>query len=267
MSPINYFWIGESISPVEALALIACRSNGHQPVLWAYSKIRNVPEFVTVRDACELLDYRVVEYYANELQLPPANISDIFRYKLLRHVGGVYSDTDVVLVRNVDKIWPSDFFCSTFEYGDLGELASNCFMRIAAGSDAAVFMDRECDRRVAEIAARGRNDVHYCYLGPFLVQKCAKELHVDVLSYDYVNPVSWRWTNKIIAYKRPDRRFLVKRALRPWWPGAESRGYGLTQRTYAVHLCNDMWKQCGLDRNASFHPGSLYERLKRRYGT
>ena len=36
-------------------------------------------------------------------------------------------------------------------------------------------------------------------------------------------------------------------------------------RTYAVHLWNEMWRRNERDKNQSYHPNCLYERLKRKY--
>ena len=35
--------------------------------------------------------------------------------------------------------------------------------------------------------------------------------------------------------------------------------------TYTIHLWHEMWRRDGVDKNASYAPTCLYERLKRRY--
>lgn len=35
--------------------------------------------------------------------------------------------------------------------------------------------------------------------------------------------------------------------------------------SYVVHLWNETWRVAHLDKNAEFHPESLYEKLKDRY--
>jgi hypothetical protein len=39
----------------------------------------------------------------------------------------------------------------------------------------------------------------------------------------------------------------------------------LTERTYAIHLWNEMWRVAGQDKNAQYHPSCLYEKLKQNY--
>lgn len=261
MSPIHYFWVGERFTAMELLTFRSCHKQQHQPVVWCYEAIHNAPPYVTLANAADLLPRETFEHYRDNLQLPLANISDIFRYALLHEVGGYYSDTDVIIMRNLDTIPEEEFFCSTFEYG-WGECANGCFMKIKAGSQAARALVAECQLRLAEIEARGRNDIHYCHLWPFVVQKCAGELPVKTLGYDYFNPISWKWVKELIVYKKPNRKFLLKTKIRKLLPRFEARGYGLTKNTYAIHLCNEMWKQNGIDKDAVFHAGCLYQKIR-----
>lgn len=262
MTPIHYFWIGEAVSDMELLTFQSCVKSHHQPVVWSYGSITNIPSFVIQKDASEIMACEEFLHYRNDLHLPLANISDIFRYFLLQKIGGYYSDTDVVILRNLDIIREEEFFCSTFEYG-YGECANGCLMKLAKNSAVSNYLKEECLSRLQEIEVIGQNDIHYCYLGPFVVQKCAKELSVKVLPFDLINPISWRWVKKLIAYRNPDTRFLLKNKLRRYLPSIESRGYHLTTNTVAIHLCNEMWKQEGLNKNERFHSSSLYEKLKK----
>jgi hypothetical protein len=36
-------------------------------------------------------------------------------------------------------------------------------------------------------------------------------------------------------------------------------------KTLAIHLWNEIWRRGHLNKNATYHPGSIYERLKRKY--
>lgn len=262
MIPINYFWIGDQLSPMELLTIRSCYQHQHQPVVWSYNNILNLPQFAVLKDASTVMDYEKFEYLKNHLKLPLPVISDVFRYKLLNKVGGIYSDTDVVLIKNVDRLAnQTDFFCSSFEYY-WGILANNCFMKVSAGSALAQYLCDESEKRLVEVEKNGLSD--YCYIGPFLVQHTAKELNVSLLPFDFINPISWRWVPKLIAFKQPDRKFLLKNLVRRYIPFFEGRGYLVTSNTYAIHLCNEIWKQGDLKKDEIYHPSSLYERLKRK---
>lgn len=266
MTPIHYFWIGNELSQMELLALKSASKQGHQPTIWTYDSISNLPSSVVVRRGEDVLPKQKIDYLIHQLQLPLAVVSDLFRYQLLHQVGGLYSDTDVVILRNLDPILDREFFCSTYEYG-YGQCASNCFMHITAGSTISKYLVEESERRLEEVEKNGLSAENYCYLGPFLVQQCAAELGVAQLPYDFINPISWRWVSKLIAFEKPDHRFLLKTAVRKFLPSIESRGYGLTKDSFAIHLCNEIWKQQGLNKNSRFHRQSLYERLKRDYSS
>jgi hypothetical protein len=39
----------------------------------------------------------------------------------------------------------------------------------------------------------------------------------------------------------------------------------LDDRTFAIHLWNEMWRRAGQDKDGQYHPNCLYEALKRAY--
>jgi len=45
-------------------------------------------------------------------------------------------------------------------------------------------------------------------------------------------------------------------------PGFET---SFNNRTYAIHLWNEMWRVAGQEKNAQYHQTCLYEKLKRNY--
>ncbi|RYZ25830.1 MAG: hypothetical protein EOO10_17210 [Chitinophagaceae bacterium] len=137
-------------------------------------------------------------------------------------------------------------------------------MKISQGSALANALCEESERRLKEVEAIGLAEENYCYLGPFLVQKCAADLTVPLLPFDYINPISWRWVSKLIAFKEPDHKFLLKNRIRKYLPFIEGRGYRVTGNTFAIHLCNEIWKRGNLNKNERYHHWSLYEKLKRR---
>lgn len=249
---------------MELLTFYSAWQNQHQPVLWTYEeKIENLPEFVKLKSAAEIVDKEAFEYYLRELKLPIASISDIIRYEILLKFGGIYSDTDIVLLKNLNEIKRPEYFCSTYEY-NYGELASNCLMKLEKSSKIAQYLSHECAIRINEIKNNQHENFDYCYLGPFLVQKCAKEMEIAVLPFDYINPISWRWTHKMIAYKKLDYNFLIKSFLRKLL-GKNVSGYQITKNTLAIHLSNETWKQNSLNKNENYHSFSIYEKLKKRY--
>ena len=265
MIEVNFFWIGNSVSPVEILAFKSCLSNSMTPILWSYENISDLPNGVCVKNANEIIPYSEIKSYLYDLELPIPSVSDIFRYRLLYKHGGIYSDTDIIFTRNIESLGNTEYFCSTFEYIH-NTCASNCFMKLNKGSSVAKFLVEESNKKLLNFQSQGTSNFNYCDLGPFLVQDAVRKLGVLVLTYDFINPISWRFTDKIIAYKKRDYRFLLKNLLRKFSFGKiESRGYFLTESTYAVHLCHEMWRLKGINKYETLHPSCLYEKLKKRY--
>lgn len=107
-------------------------------------------------------------------------------------------------------------------------------------------------------------DFDYCYLGPFLVQDALKTIHIPTLDYKIINPISWRWTSKLIAFKSPDYIFLLKNRIRRALK-KNAEGYFIHPTSKAVHLFNDSWKNYSLKKDDRFHKRSIFEQLKARY--
>ena len=265
MTEINFFWIGSKVTPVEILAFKSCISNNMTPVLWVYDNIENIPDYVQVKDANLILDNSIIDKYLTVFKLPIPNISDIFRYELLYKIGGIYADTDIIFIDRIDKINHSEYFCSTFEY-QYNECANGCLMKIEKESITAKYLRDEMLMRLEKFEKGITSELGYCDLGPFVVQKCASEIPIKILTYDVINPISWRFTSTIIAFKKPNYKFLLKNLVRLYLPlKNEKRGYGITKNTIAVHLCHEMWKRDGIDKYKPLHSSCLYEKLKKRY--
>ncbi|MDQ0640910.1 hypothetical protein QF042_004475 [Pedobacter sp. W3I1] len=264
LNPIHLFWIGSKFSPIEILCCKSCLKQGMTPVLWCYQEIKGIPAGVVIEDANTILPIDTVNYYIEALKLPIPNISDLFRYRLLHKIGGIYSDTDIIFTDNIYQLNKTAYFCSTYEY-NYGELANGCLMKLEKNSKISTFLLEEPNRRLINYIETG-NDLHYCEFGPFVIQKCAAELNVEILKYDVINPISWRWVNKLIAYKKIDRIFHIKLLVRKLLPFIyESKGYFVTKNTKAIHLCHEMWNTYEINKYETMNSLSLYETLKIRF--
>ena len=81
-------------------------------------------------------------------------------------------------------------------------------------------------------------------LGPTQAKVTAYKLDAYVQPLEVFCPVDWRDVCKLIT-------------LQPQLVGP---------RSLAVHLYGEMWRLGRLDKDAVYHPASIYEQLKRRYG-
>jgi hypothetical protein len=90
------------------LTLKSFIDNGHEADLWVYNKeCAGVPNGVNIKDAGEILNpERIYSYkgYGDCRDGSYGGFSDLFRYYLLKEVGGWYSDMDVTCLKNFESI-------------------------------------------------------------------------------------------------------------------------------------------------------------------
>lgn len=113
---LHGLWIGTRLSKLEQLTLRSFVRHGHEFNLWAYDEILDpLPSAVKLRDATKILPReRIFRKSEND---PSAGVgqnsygpfSDLFRYKLLHDVGGIWIDMDVTCLRPFDFADPYVF--------------------------------------------------------------------------------------------------------------------------------------------------------------
>lgn len=98
-------WIGESLGEIEIACLRSFHRLGHPFILYTYSEIRNVPDFVELRDASQIFPTRrILRHWKNG---SPAIHSDLFRYALMAKTDFIWVDLDVIALR--EFAFPKDF--------------------------------------------------------------------------------------------------------------------------------------------------------------
>jgi hypothetical protein len=158
------FWIGNKISPYEALALRSFIDYGHSFVLYCYSSRLNVPKGVELRDASTILAKdQCFAYKSGFGQGSFAACSNLFRYLLLQRSGGWWVDTDVICL--TDRI-PS--YPCFFAYED-SDFINGAVLYFEPG-------DRLVEQCLNEALRVGRN-VTWGEIGPRLLTRKAKALH------------------------------------------------------------------------------------------
>jgi hypothetical protein len=230
---IQSLWVGDALTPMEQLSLSSFIANGHDVDLYVYDDVANVPHGVTLRDAAAVLPRSAIFRYDGNGSL--AGFSNFFRYKLLLERGGWWVDTDVVCLQPFD--FDTDYvFASELSKGEI--VVTSCVMRAPAGSPVMAQAWRACASADARSLAWGET-------GPRL---CAEVVAANGLQ-SFVQPAE---TFCPIPFHEW-RRFID--------PNDEA---GFSERTYGIHLWNDMWRRGGVDKSDEFDPACLYERLKRR---
>lgn len=110
MITVNSFWHGVPIGKLEMLTMKSFVDHSHKFKLWVYDEV-SVPKGVELGDANQILPRSQLFVYSGNGDCAAGSLggfSDIFRYHLLRAVGGWYVDMDVCCLSNFSSIDESD---------------------------------------------------------------------------------------------------------------------------------------------------------------
>jgi hypothetical protein len=254
LEPVQSLWIGPPLSVMERLVIRSFLDHGHPFHLYTYGEVGNVPAGVIVRPAAEIMPveevYRCRRGYGRGSYAP---FSDGFRYKLLFKRGGWWADLDAVCTRPLD--FPDEHVLG-YEREPDGRLhVAIGLIRAPAGSPLL----RYCWQRCREI---DRNRMGWGQTGPRLMAEAVRTVRVAVriLEPAAFYPVDYWRTWDLI---RPGPSGSVEKPLSDF----RSLGdFGSLPDAYSIHLWNSKWRHERLDRDAIYHPDSIYEQLKRRHG-
>ena len=94
---LRTFWYGETIGPYQLMCLKSFAASGHRVEVFSYNRDLNVPDWIRVEDAAEVLPREVVLKPLGE-EGAFAIHANLFRYALLQKVGGWWIDPDVLLL-------------------------------------------------------------------------------------------------------------------------------------------------------------------------
>lgn len=230
-------WIGPALSPVERLSIRSFLDHGHPFRLFAYEPVEGVPDGVELADASAVLPRErmfVQATGANRGSVAP--FSDLFRYRLLRDAGGWWTDLDVVCLAPLAL---DAAFVVGRERHRWGEQVCSAIMRLPPASPFA----RAC---LARVEACDLATAAYGATGPRLVDE------------------------EVRAAGLFDRTF----APQVFYPVDPGRARDLLdprkaidlEGSLTVHLWNEMWRRGGWSKTGTYHPDTLFERLKARHG-
>ena len=218
---------------MERLSIASFLDNGHEYHLYAYEPIAGVPEGVVMQDAEPIIPRSRAFQYSKHRTW--SGFANSFRYKLLLERGGWWADTDLICLK------PFDFedeyvFSSEFSVGR--QMVNIGAIKAPAGAPVLSYMWEVCESKDPTKLVWGET-------GPALMQEAVEKfsMHRFVKSWQAFCPVGFREWSRVLD---PDRPQI----------GPES---------YAVHLWHEMWRAANQDKDAHYHPESLYEQLRERH--
>ncbi len=233
---IQSLWVGDPLSNLEKLCIQSFLDNGHEFHLYVYDEVQGIPGGAVVKDGNDILPY-------NELTAGPlqewSSLSDYFRYALLYKKGGWWVDMDTVCIKPFDFgeeiIFPDKSMGSGW--------IPNTPLRFPAGHPFMKTMQDLCRERI-QIENVGR-----VMMGgpPLLTEQIAQaglQRHAQSQMRFFL-PHEYEFSNFDDTYRD---------------------GLLFPANTHAVHIGNSVSRKRGIDKNAQFDAGSLFEQLKDRHG-
>jgi hypothetical protein len=228
---IQGLWIGSSLSTMEKLSISSFIRNGHEYHLYTYNELPDVPAGTLLKDANEILAASAIFQYRYRPSY--AGFANSFRYKLLLERGGWWADTDTVCLRPFD--FSEEYVFSSEMQGDV-EVVNNGLIKAPRQSDAMAYAWQVCQSKDPTKLVWGET-------GPQLMAEVVTKFRLQHYQKPYYIfcPIS--------GYEQ----FFVPYVV------------GVPAETYAIHLWNGVWQFHKQDKDASYHPGCIYELLKARY--
>ena len=233
---IQSLWVGDPLSNLEKLCIQSFLDNGHEFHLYVYDEVQGIPCGAAVKDGNDILLYN--ELTAGAVR-DLSSWSDYFRYALLYKKGGWWVDMDTVCFKpfdfNEEIIFPDKSM--------VNGLISNTPLRFPAGHPFMQTMQNLCRERM-QIKNVGR-----VMMGgpPLLTEQIVQAglLHHAQSQMRFFLPHESEFSTFDDTYRD---------------------GLLFPANTHAAHLCNAVSCKRGIDKNAQFDAGSLYEQLKDRHG-
>jgi hypothetical protein len=241
---VQMLWVEGPLSVLERLSIASFLANDHAVHLFTYGDVPNVPDGARVMNANDVLpdgpQRRVLRRGTGAGSW--AFFSNLFRYRLLHDRGGLWCDTDIVCLRPLTFATERPRFFATertpqSSQGSLPVRVASCAMQAPARDPLLL----QCFERATAVDG---DEAAWGSAGPDLMTRLIneKQLAAELLAPDVFCPID-HW----------DFLALIR--------GTQLIG----TETYAVHFWNEMWRRNFCDKNADYHPLSLFERLKARY--
>lgn len=228
---VQSLWIGPRLSAMERLSIESFLRHGHEFHLYTYGDVEGVPDGAEVRDGSEILPKERIFVYRDFPSV--SGFSNFFRYKLLLERGGWWVDADMVCLRPFEFAGEHVF---ASELSKATRYVSTGAIRAPRGSEAMAYAWEVCQ-------SKDPSQLKWGETGPALLAQAVERFSLqDAVQEPAVFcPFPYAEWEKVLDADAPE----------------------LPAEAAAVHLWNEMWRREGRDKDGTYDPGCLYERLKR----
>lgn len=190
----NSLWIGEQLFPQHIISINSFLQNGFQYNLYVYGEVKNIPSGVNVLDGNDMIPKEEIWYYQKGFNKgSPSGFSNQFRFTLLA-IGGLWVDTDVVLLKNFNLDKPYIFISERNINGDIHPTSSVIYSESGTSSEK-IWLEA-----IDNISYRNKARVIHGETGPELVTYLVKKYNL----HDYVLPpnafcaIGWHESDKLV---------------------------------------------------------------------
>jgi mannosyltransferase OCH1-like enzyme len=200
-----------------------------------YEEVENIPKGVNIRDGNDILPDSGIWYYGKGFNKgSPSSFSNEFRYTLLYKNGGLWADTDVVLLKKLEL---NNEFIFISEMNNEKQQVTTSVMY---SKDSKQDIFREC---IDEIGNVDKDSIRHGDIGPTLFDYKVKE-------YDLKN------------YVKPPEEFCSINwdELYKFFDDSE-----LSEETKGLHLWQSRWKVDGFVEYKEYDKNCIFEKLKEKY--
>ena len=236
MHEVNSLWVGEELSPLQIISIKSFLKNNIKYNLYVYHDVNNIPSGVNILDGNEVLNESEIFVYKRGLNKgSPSAFSNLFRYELLFQKGGLWVDTDMVLLKDFD-LSKRFVFASEIDYEGNLKVATG----LMYSKDKGEHLFKEL---IDEVNSRNKDDLNHGDIGPILFDYKVREFGL----MDYVKkPEIFSYPNWSDIYKIVD-------------------GTSIHEESVCIHLWASRWRYDGLDPYKEYDKNCIYEKLKEKY--
>lgn len=245
---VHGLWIGGELSPIEILCIKSYLHQGYLFYLWTYNEVRFVPTGVIKKNASEIIPSEYVFSYSKANSFGHGNgsfagFSDIFRYKLLYDLGGIWTDMDICLI-DAKKIPNNEYFFRKHNKLD----AVGNFMKCPKNSEVMKYCYERANKEVTKENSNWMLPIEILNQG---IDKYA--LKEFILSTGHED--SWPVVSQFF-YKKPKE---IRNLILIHWMNEELRRLEIS-KNYA--LKNSYLFDLLVTHNIDFRPASFLESIR-----
>lgn len=234
---LRTFWHGETIGPYQLMCLKSFAVSGHRVEVFSYNRNLNVPDWIHVEDAAEVLPREFVLRPLGE-EGAFAIHANLFRYALLQKVGGWWIDPDVLLLK------------PDLPLGDVFFAGSDVFGRVPTGVLKFPAGHGLLTEALAEIESLSGSLEDWERSGSALLTSLVErhKLGGKIQNRMPLGPVSW--------FDVPDL----------FDPNSAERLNRLCKDFHFLHLHDEVWRRAGIPHDLAPPEGSLLDGQIQKFG-